>query len=450
MAQFFRPGKRTSPTSKHQLVHIGRMDHKGAGIAHQGGKPVFVEGALPGEQVLVQLTENKSKYARARLIDVKSQSPSRQNPFCPHYDSCGGCNMQHLAHPEQVRYKQETLQQLMEKIAGQMICLSPPVMAEDKGYRRRARLSLKWDSKQKKLAFGFRKKQSNNIINVSECAVLTPVLEQLLNPLHELLQNCSRPDKLGHVELIAADTGPVMLLRTMGHLPDKDTENIKAFAVSYHVSLYLKHDSGHPVLLSGTGLSGDELSGNIPGYDETGMHTVFQPHHFIQVNRAVNQKMVNQAQEWLQLSSDDRVLDLFCGIGNFSLPIAKQVKAVVGVEGIDDMVEQGNRNAMLNHLTNLKFYQANLEGNVTENQWASERFDKVLLDPARAGAKGIIEMIGQFGAKRIVYVSCDPSTLARDTQSLLEQGYQLEKLGMLDMFPHTSHLESMALFVKSS
>ncbi|CAM3509550.1 23S rRNA (uracil(1939)-C(5))-methyltransferase RlmD [Vibrio aerogenes CECT 7868] len=439
MAQFFRPGKRTSPTSKHQLIRIERMDHQGAGIAYQGGKPIFVEGALPGEQVLVQLTEKKSKYARARLIDVKSASSSRQLPFCPHYGSCGGCNLQHLTHHEQVRYKQETLQQLMDKIAGQKIRLAPPVTDGERGYRRRARLSLKWDPKKKKLAFGFRKKQSNHIINVSECAVLDPVLEQLLIPLYELLQACSCPDKLGHLELIAGNAGPVMLLRTLGHLPDTDAENIRAFAVRHHISLYLKHDSGDPEL----------LSGNTPGYDETGVPTLFQPHHFIQVNRAVNQKMVNQAQEWLQLNSDDRVLDLFCGIGNFSLPVAKQVKDVVGVEGIDDMVAQGNLNAMQNHLTNLKFYQANLEGNVAENQWASERFDKILLDPARAGAKGIIDMIGQFGAERIVYVSCDPSTLARDTQSLSGQGYQLEKLGMLDMFPHTSHLESMALFVKS-
>ncbi|SHO57119.1 23S rRNA (uracil(1939)-C(5))-methyltransferase RlmD [Vibrio quintilis] len=438
MAQFFRPGKRTSPTSKHQLIHIERMDHKGAGIAYQGGKPIFVDGALPGEQVLVQLTENKSKYARARLIDVKSKSSSRQNPFCPHYDSCGGCNLQHQAHEEQVHYKQETLRQLMEKIAGQKITLSTPVTGEDQGYRRRARLSLKWDTRQKKLAFGFRKKQSNNIINVSECAVLAPVLEQLLVPLYELFQTCSRPEKLGHVELIAVHSGPVMLLRTMGHLPDSDIHNIESFAISRGITLYMKPGAEQAELLTGAS----------PGYDETGVYTAFQPHHFIQVNRTVNQAMVSQALQWLQLTPDDRVLDLFCGIGNFSLPVAKQVKSVVGVEGIDDMVAQGNRNAALNQLTNLNFYQANLEHDVTENQWATERFDKVLLDPARAGAKGIIDLTGQFGAERIVYVSCDPSTLARDTQSLLRQGYQLEKLGMLDMFPHTSHLESMALFVK--
>ena len=175
----------------------------------------------------------------------------------------------------------------------------------------------------------------------------------------------------------------------------------------------------------------------------------FLPSNFIQVNRYVNQKMVEQAMDWLQISPEDRVLDLFCGLGNFSLPIAKRAQFVVGVEGVDEMVTQAQQNATHNNINNIAFYQANLEQDLSSQEWAKEKFAKVLLDPARAGAVGIVDQLSRLGAKSVVYVSCNPATLARDSQSLISQGYKLVKLGMLDMFPHTSHLESMALFVKN-
>ncbi len=438
MARFFQPKKQSTINKKHQSVQVARMDHHGEGIAYLEGKPVFIEGALPTEQVLIQLTENKSKYARAKLIQVQQESAERTKPFCPHYHRCGGCNLQHLSHREQVRYKQESLSQLLSKFAGLSVPLSPVVSDVDLGYRRRARFSLKWDSQSKRLAFGFRQKNSNRIVDIEHCAVLAPTLASLILPLRVLFESMSQPEKLGHLELIAADNGAVMLLRTLGPLTDADQADIVAFAQQQHVSLYMMTEAGNPRLLDG-----DE-----PVYCDTGIEISFQPHHFIQINRHINQKMVHQALAWLALNEEDRVLDLFCGVGNFSLPIARQVKSLVGVEGIEEMVVQARNNAALNQIHNAAFYQANLEKTLIDIEWAQAKFDKVLLDPARAGAKGVIELLSDFGAQRVVYVSCDPATLARDSQQLLQQGYQLEKVGMLDMFPHTSHLESMALFTK--
>ena len=235
------------------------------------------------------------------------------------------------------------------------------------------------------------------------------------------------------------DNGPCITLRHLNKLTEKETNTLVELAKRHNASLYLMPETDQL----------DLIEGEVPFYQEAGVTVPFTPNNFIQVNQAVNQKMVAQAVEWLDPQSDERVLDLFCGLGNFSLPIAKRAKHVVGVEGVAEMVEKAANNASLNQINNARFYHANLEQDFEGQVWAAEQFDKVLLDPARAGASGIIDQVSVLGARRIVYVSCNPATLARDSQSLLEQGYQLIKLGMLDMFPHTSHLESMALFEKS-
>ncbi|MCF9489936.1 23S rRNA (uracil(1939)-C(5))-methyltransferase RlmD, partial [Vibrio parahaemolyticus] len=269
-------------------------------------------------------------------------------------------------------------------------------------------------------------------------AVLEPKLNELLPELNTLLGGFAHPEQLGHVELVKADNTRVLVLRHLTPLAAKDQSALEAFVALHDLTLYLMPSSDKLELIRGEGAV----------YGEAGVTIPFLPSNFIQVNQQVNQAMVAQALEWLEVSPDERVLDLFCGLGNFSLPLAKIAKQVVGVEGIDDMVERAKANAALNNLNNVSFYQANLEQDMTGEAWAAEKFDKVLLDPARAGAAGIVDQLAELGAKRVVYVSCNPATLARDSQSLLSQGYQLVKLGMLDMFPHTSHLESMALFVK--
>ncbi len=438
MARFFQPKKRSALDTKHQAVSIEKLDHLGAGIAYLNKKPVFIEGALAGEEVLMQLTESKSKFARAKLIKVLKPSEKRVTPFCPHYAQCGGCDLQHLSREAQIEHKQQALSQLMNKFAGQSLELSEPVSCDEKAYRRRARISMMWDKKARQLQFGFRRKQSKEIVTVTDCAVLESSLNQLLPELKALLSGFKKPEQLGHVELVKGDNTNVLVLRHLSALPDKDQLSLKTFAEKHQLTLY--------VMPSANQL--DKVQGEQAFYQEIGVKIPFLPTHFIQVNQRVNEKMVAQAVEWLDVQKDDRVLDLFCGLGNFSLPIARLSKQVVGIEGVNEMVEIAKNNAQHNSIHNVEFYQANLEQEFSDQVWAEEKFNKVLLDPARAGASGIIEQLGYLGAERVVYVSCNPATLARDSQSLLEQGYQLKKLGMLDMFPHTSHLESMALFVK--
>ncbi|GAA5647995.1 23S rRNA (uracil(1939)-C(5))-methyltransferase RlmD [Vibrio proteolyticus] len=438
MARFFQAKKNTQIDKKHQVVTIEKLDHHGAGIAYHQRKPIFIDGALPGEQVLMQLTESKSKFARGQLIKVLQPSDERVAAFCPHYQECGGCNMQHLTLDAQRAYKQQALNQLMNKFAGQSLTLEAPVTADDKGYRRRARISLRLDKGARQLQFGFRKKSSKQIVNVTGCPVLVPELNRLLPQLKSLLAGFEHPEALGHVELVKGDNHRVLALRHLQPLPTADQQALSDFARQHDLTLYLMPESDQLV----------RLSGEEAVYLEAGVTIPFTPNNFIQVNQQVNRQMVQQALNWLALEKDDRVLDLFCGLGNFSLPMAKLTGQVVGVEGVDEMVAKAKANATLNQLPNLSFYQANLEQDMSSQSWAGEKFDKVLLDPARAGAAGIVEQLSSLGAKRIVYVSCNPATLARDSHSLLAQGYKLKKLGMLDMFPHTSHLESMALFVK--
>ncbi|MGF1697719.1 23S rRNA (uracil(1939)-C(5))-methyltransferase RlmD [Vibrio lamellibrachiae] len=438
MARFFQPKKKTQIETKHQSVLVEKLDNLGSGIAYLNKKPVFIDQALPSEKVVVQLTESKSKFSRAKLIKVLEPSAQRVTPFCRYYQQCGGCNLQHFDLDAQREYKQQSLSQLMSKFAGQEIALSPMIAGGDKGYRRRARISLMVDKKTRKLQFGFRKKQSKQIVNIDHCDVLEPSLSALLPELKSLLTGFKNTDSLGHVELVKGDNGIVLVLRHLKPLTDKDRNGLIELADQYQATLYLMPSSDELVL----------TTGKVATYQEAGVTLSFMPNHFIQVNQDVNEKMINQALEWLKVSDQDRVLDLFCGLGNFSLPLAKLAKSVVGVEGVDEMVKQAADNASDNQLTNARFYQANLEDELISQPWAQEKFDKVLLDPARAGASGIVDQLSQFGAKSIVYVSCNPATLARDSQSLLEQGYQLKKIGMLDMFPHSSHLESMALFEK--
>ncbi|MCE0493411.1 23S rRNA (uracil(1939)-C(5))-methyltransferase RlmD [Vibrio salinus] len=438
MARFFQPKKKTEINRKHQSITIARLDHLGSGIAYQNKKPIFIEGALPGETVVYQLTESKSKYSRGKLIKVLTASEERVTPFCPHYASCGGCQLQHLEHQAQIKYKQESLEQLMAKFAGQSLSLSEPVVSHHQHYRRRARFSLVWDKVNKSLTVGFRKKQSQDLVGIDHCPVLDNDLNLVLEKIKPVLNRLSKPESLGHVELIKADNERVVLLRHVKPLNEDDKRKLHQFVKQTEVTLYLMPESGMVEM----------LAGKVPFYEDAGLPIYFQPNHFIQVNKIVNTKMIQQAIDWLDLNEQDRVLDLFCGGGNFSLPVARKVKQVIGIEGIEEMVIQADTNAQKNDVNNALFYQANLEEDMTQSEWGREKFDKILLDPARAGAKGIIEQTTELGAKRVVYVSCNPATLARDSQSLIQQGFRLEKLAMLDMFPHTSHLESMALFVR--
>lgn len=429
MAQFYS-AKRRVTTRQIITVTVNDLDPFGQGVARHHGKALFIAGLLPQESAEVVITGDKKQYAQAQVKRRLNDSPERVTPRCPHFGICGGCQQQHASVPLQQRSKQAALSRLMKREVDEIIA------AEPWGYRRRARLSLNYQPKTQRLQMGFRKISASDIVDIHQCPILVPRLEALLPALRECLTDLKSARHLGHVELVLADNGPLMILRHTAPLPDADKEKLERFSHSHDLALYLAPQS--EIL--------EPLTANQPWYQSGGLRLAFSPRDFIQVNDAVNQQMVATALAWLDVKPDDRVLDLFCGMGNFTLPLAQRAASVVGVEGVAALVAKGQQNAAQNELHNVTFFHENLEEDVTQQPWAQHGFDKILLDPARAGAPGVMQHIIKLAPERVVYVSCNPATLARDSEALLAAGYQIQRLAMLDMFPHTGHLESMVLF----
>ncbi|UDJ81512.1 23S rRNA (uracil(1939)-C(5))-methyltransferase RlmD [Kosakonia oryzae] len=432
MAQFYSAKRRVTTRERITVTAID-LDPFGQGVARHNGKALFIPGLLPAETAEITLKEEKRQFARGEVKHRLNDSPERVKPECPHFGVCGGCQQQHASVALQQRSKSAALARLMKQNVDEVIAAQPW------GYRRRARLSLSWQPKTQRLEMGFRKAGDNDIINVTRCPVLVPRLEAILAPLRECLAGLGAVRHLGHVELVEADNGPLMVLRHTAPLSHADKEKLERFSHSQGIALYLAPQS--EIL--------EHVSGESPWYSSDGLRLMFSPRDFIQVNDGVNQQMVAHALAWLDIQPGDRVLDLFCGMGNFTLPLARRALSVVGVEGVADLVAKAQENAQQNGLQNVTFFHENLEDDVTRQPWASQGFDKVLLDPARAGAAGVMRHIIKLSPGRVVYVSCNPATLARDSEALLNAGYQIQRLAMLDMFPHTGHLESMVLFVKN-
>lgn len=429
MAQFYS-AKRRVTTRQIITVTVNDLDPFGQGVARHNGKALFIPELLPQESAEVTITEDKKQYARAQVKRRLNDSPEREVPRCPHFGRCGGCQQQHASIPLQQRSKSAALSRLMKCEVSEVIADTPW------GYRRRARLSLNYRAKEKQLQMGFRQSGSSDIIDVKQCPILVPQLEALLPHIRACLESLQGLRHLGHIELVQAGNGTLMILRHTAPLSMVDREKLERFSHSQGLSLFLAPQS--EIL--------EPVSGESPWYDSNGLRLTFSPRDFIQVNAGVNQQMVARALEWLDVQPEDRVLDLFCGMGNFTLPLATRAASVVGVEGVPALVEKGRENALNNGLHNVTFFHENLEEDVTRQPWAKNGFDKVLLDPARAGAAGVMKHIIKLKPGRVVYVSCNPATLARDSEALLNAGYTIQRLAMLDMFPHTGHLESMVLF----
>ncbi|HCB1522393.1 TPA: 23S rRNA (uracil(1939)-C(5))-methyltransferase RlmD [Citrobacter braakii] len=429
MAQFYS-AKRRVTTRQIITVTVNDLDPFGQGVARHNGKALFIPELLPQESAEVVITEDKKQFARAQVKRRLNDSPQREVPRCPHFGVCGGCQQQHASISLQQRSKSAALSRLMKCEVSDVIADTPW------GYRRRARLSLNYRPKEQKLQTGFRKSASSDIIDVKQCPILVPQLEALLPHIRACLESLQGLRHLGHVELVQAESGTLMILRHTAPLSVQDKEKLECFSHSQGLSLFLAPQS--EIL--------ESISEESPWYDSNGLRLTFSPRDFIQVNEGVNQQMVARALEWLDVQPEDRVLDLFCGMGNFTLPLATRAANVVGVEGVPALVEKGRENALNNGLHNVTFFHENLEEDVTRQPWAKNGFDKVLLDPARAGAAGVMQHIIKLEPIRVVYVSCNPATLARDSDALLNAGYVIRRLAMLDMFPHTGHLESMVLF----
>ncbi len=432
MAQFYS-AKRRVATRQSLTVTIDDLDTFGQGVARHNGKALFIPGALPGERVDVTITEDKRQYSKGKLLRRLNDSPERVSPVCPHFGVCGGCQQQHASVTLQQQSKSRSLARMLKRPVDDVITGTPWA------YRRRARLSLNFIPKTQSLQMGFRKSASNDLVTIQQCPVLVRRLEALLKPLQACLQQLQGARYLGHVELVDAENGPVMVLRHTRPLNSQDQEKLEQFSHLHEVTLFLAPESD--VLT--------RISGDTPWYLSDGLRLSFSPRDFIQVNDQVNQQMVARACEWLAVTPQDRVLDLFCGMGNFTLPLAKRAAQVVGVEGVPALVEKAQQNALDNGCLNAMFYHENLESDVTRQPWARQGFTKVLLDPARAGAAVVIPQLIRLAPEKVVYVSCNPATLARDSEALQAAGYPITRLVMLDMFPHTGHLESMVLFEKS-
>jgi 23S rRNA (uracil1939-C5)-methyltransferase len=429
------------PTGKKQRLNIERLSNDGRGIAFVDGKTWFVTGALAGEEVEARVLNARGKVVEARTERVLTTSAMRRPAACMHFGRCGGCSVQHMPHDEQLALKQRMLAEQLLRVANvEPEQWAAPLTGPELGYRRRARVAVRWDAKAKRLDVGFRAIASQDIVSIEQCPVLVQPLQPLMTALPGMLKKFGKPQVLGHVELFRG-TSTAVLVRHTAPLAEADLTLLQEFCITHDAQLWL-HGEGEPQPVDPTQALGYRL-------EPWDLELAWRPGDFIQVNAAANDAMIAQALEWLAPAADERVMDLFCGLGNFALPLARRAKEVVAVEGVATMVERAAANAIGNDLHNVRFFQADLSQPLTQADWAVGGFSAVLLDPPRDGALEVVRQIGKSGAGRLLYVSCNPATLARDTVELVNQGYRLKRAGILDMFPQTAHVEAMALFEMS-
>lgn len=453
---------RTKPRPAQHPIYtfqVESLSHEGRGIAHYGshpdhpsdkhGKKVFIAYALPGETVRAQITHVVKRLEEADCVEILSEpSHLRVQPQCPHFGVCGGCNMQHIQQDEQIRLKQEVLKSHLEHFAGiQPEQWLAPLRSQREDYRRKARIGVRYIPAKEQLVVGFRERQSNKLTPIDRCMVLDREFGSMTE-LKQLLQSLKGKAAIGHVELAMGDQDIALLVRHTEKLSSDDVNQLKQFALNRQWQLYLQPAGGDSLHRVDDPAAAMRLHYAL---DEFDVKFGFNPLDFTQVNSTINPQMVKLACDLLQLQQGERVLDLFCGLGNFSLPLARcvgETGQVVAVEGSEEMVQRGAENAEKNGICHVKFYSQDLTKDFSHHSWANQGFDALLIDPPRSGAEEIMYYVPKFGAKRIVYVSCNPATLARDAGVLVKHGYRLKKAGVMDMFTHTGHVESIALFEK--
>ncbi|MGE8559094.1 MAG: 23S rRNA (uracil(1939)-C(5))-methyltransferase RlmD [Acinetobacter sp.] len=438
---------------------VESLSHEGRGIAHYGshpdhpsdkqGKKVFIRYALPGETVKAKITNVVKRLEEADCLEVLSEaSHLRVQPPCPHFGICGGCNMQHIQQDEQIRLKQDVLKSHLEHFAGiQPEQWLEPLRSEREDYRRKARIGVRYIPGKDKLVVGFREHQSNKLTSIDRCMVLDREFGSI-TALKQLLQSLTAKAAVGHIELAMGDHEIALVVRHTEKLSVDDVNRLKQFALNKEWQLYLQPAGSESLHRVDNPTAAMRLHYAL---DEFKVEFGFNPLDFTQVNSTINPQMVKLACELLQLKKGERVLDLFCGLGNFSLPLARCVGEsgkVIAVEGSEEMVQRGAENAEKNHMTQVEFYSQDLTKDFSHHSWANQGFDALLIDPPRSGAEEVMYYVPKFSAKRIVYVSCNPATLARDAGVLAKHGYRLKKAGVMDMFTHTGHVESIALFEK--
>jgi 23S rRNA (uracil1939-C5)-methyltransferase len=437
-----RRRRRRVPEGEYQAEITG-MAHDGRGIARVDGKATFLHGGLPGETVSFRYLKCRRSHDEGQVTSVHEASADRVTPRCAQYGICGGCALQHLETGAQIASKQNLLLDNLRQIGNVSPDeLLPPLVGDSAwGYRRKARLGVKDVARKGKVLVGFRERGSSFVADVDKCHVLHPRVGELLPALSRMVGSLSISRRLPQIEMAMDDERCVLILRILEPLSAEDERMLNEFQAAADVVFYLQ--AGGPETVRPLGPSVD-LHYRLPAY---GVTLSFQPGDFTQVNSEVNRRMIDRAIELLDLQPEERVIDLFCGIGNFSLPIARGCSYVAGVEGDAGLVNRARQNAERNRLDNAEFFTADLYGDLPAGAWRTGRFDKALLDPPRSGALQVLSLLPRMGIRRIVYVSCYPGTLARDAGELVTRhGYRLVSAGVMDMFPHTAHVESIALF----
>lgn len=429
-------------------VTIESMTHDGRGVAHVDGKAVFIDAALPGEEVEFIYTDSRKDFAEGRVSVVHQASPQRVEALCPHYAQCGGCSFQHVADAEQIVIKEGLLQEQFKRIGKVEIQkLWEPLLGPHWGYRTKARMGVKYVAKKGRVLVGFRERRQQFLADIERCKVMHPIVGEQLPALSELIGQLSIHDKIPQIEVAVGEQETVLAIRVLEAPSAEDKQKLKQFSVEHGITLCLQSKGPDTI---------EPLDGGnyrLPSYSlpDFALTFEFKPTMFTQVNYAINRLMIQRAIDALELNEQDEVLDLFCGLGNFTLPLARKAKHVVGVEGDQPLVDHAWHNARLNLITNVEFYAADLSRDISQAAWANRKYDKLLLDPSRAGASEVLPNLKIWQPRKIVYVSCNPSTLARDAGILVnELGYTLIKAGVMDMFPQTAHVESIALFERSA
>jgi len=425
---------------------VAALNSDGEGVVREG-KTAFVAGALPGEQIRFQRYAAHKGYDEARLLEVLEASPDRVVPRCRHFGVCGGCALQHLSHDAQLAAKDRELRDALERVgrvapAAWLAPLQGPVW----GYRRRARLGARYVTSKERSLVGFRERTGSFVADIDRCDVLVPKVGEMIPALSRLATQLSIRMRLPQIEVAAADNQTALVLRTLSPPSAADRELMAAFEEEQGVRIYLQ--AGSPNNLETLDGRDEPLWYELPEFD---LRLTFLPSDFVQINGEMNQRMIARVVELLGLDASSQLLDLFCGLGNFTLPIARHAATVVGIEGEAGLVQRARDNAAANGLANVRFHAANLAGPEASTQClrlagAASVFTHVLLDPPRTGARDVLEAVAALAPRRVVYVSCHPGSLARDLAILVDtHGFRLRAAGIVDMFPHTNHVESVAV-----
>lgn len=439
-----RRGRRNRVPTEPITVTIHDLAHDGRGVAKVAEKVVFVDGALPQEEVIATYTKVKKEYDEAQATEVLVASKDRVEPFCDVYGICGGCRLQHLDADRQIDFKAEQLRSNLSRQAGlteyQQL---PNLRGESQHYRYKARLGVKHVPAKERVLVGFRERLTPYIVDMHRCPILEEKIDALIDPLSTMIGQLSIASKLPQIEVAVGDEAHALSFRVLEAPTEEDLAIFKAFEAEHDLIIYLQPgNESTTTALTEKGASDQALYYRL--LDNLTLY--FKPYHFTQVNPAMNNKMVKQALSLSDLQGDEQVLDLFCGLGNFTLALATQAQNVIGVEGDKSLTDWAGRNAEFNQISNVEFHCADLTQDQKDAPWMNRHYDAILIDPPRSGALEMMPYLGTLLPKKILYVSCHPATLARDLAVLTkEYPYELVSAGVMDMFPHTAHVESMAL-----